>query len=295
MTVKYIYTPIEEQIKKFYKRFGLVHGKKAYDILSKTPNTRDYMTKYFRNVFDYSTVFYVIDDIDTLFVYNDRSFYHNRGGFLVKYRSVESRSEEEWYVKPLPIPDLALSVKEFDSDTLQPSGRIVYGKNDHYSDVFDLVSNCATDLDVWKAIKGKFLKIVDSKTVIYPKFNRCNEIERTGEGKVPVFTFVNNCDLGTVPPWYYCYKDYLIFLDNRTQKFGIRNVNTGKIIVESVFDKILFGNNSSDNTYSCLNEGANVDGVDKSSISSNIEYVRFYKDGKKAIFRISELANLQKK
>lgn len=81
-------------------------------------------------------------------------------------------------------------VAEYKSD-LTPSGTIVYAKSEDgkIHDVYDAASNCATDLDVFNAIKGKTLYVADMRKVKAARYNRDGQITGTRDRNIPVFSF----------------------------------------------------------------------------------------------------------
>lgn len=90
--------------------------------------------------------------------------------------------------KTLYFSALDRSVAEYGEDML-PTGTIAYAKTDAIHDVYDAASQCPNDLDVWKAIKGKTLKVAEINEVRAARYNRDGQIVGTRTRKVPVFTF----------------------------------------------------------------------------------------------------------
>lgn len=96
--------------------------------------------------------------------------------------------------KTLYFSALDRSVAEYGEDML-PTGEICYAKKEAVGsepavhDVYDAASQCPNDLDVWKAIKGKTLKVVHINEVRAARYNRDGQIVGTRTRKVPVFTF----------------------------------------------------------------------------------------------------------
>ena len=80
------------------------------------------------------------------------------------------------------------SVLRGEGDML-PTGEIAYAKTDDVHDVYDAASGCANDLEVWKAIKGKTLKVAHINEVKAARYNRDGQIVGTRTRKVPVFQF----------------------------------------------------------------------------------------------------------
>ena len=90
--------------------------------------------------------------------------------------------------KTLYFSALDRSVAEYD-ESLVPTGMIVYAKDNNVHDVFDAAANCATDLDVWNAIKGKTIKVAGINPVKAARYNRDGQIIGTRDRKIPYFTF----------------------------------------------------------------------------------------------------------
>ena len=93
--------------------------------------------------------------------------------------------------KTLYFSALDRSVAEYGEDML-PTGQICYAKSKDENgphDVYDAASQCPNDLDVWKAIKGKTLKVAEINEVRAARYNRDGQIVGTRTRKVPVFTF----------------------------------------------------------------------------------------------------------
>jgi hypothetical protein len=81
-------------------------------------------------------------------------------------------------------------VAEYKAD-LTPSGKIAYAKTDDHHDVFDAISACANDQEVWNAIKGKTLVVADLVKVKAARYNRDGQITGTRDRNIPVFSFKN--------------------------------------------------------------------------------------------------------
>ena len=79
-------------------------------------------------------------------------------------------------------------IAEYKAD-LTPSGRIEYAKNEKYHDVFDAVSACANDQEVFDTIKGKTLYVADMISVKAARYNRDGQITGTRDRNIPVFSF----------------------------------------------------------------------------------------------------------
>ena len=79
-------------------------------------------------------------------------------------------------------------VAEYKSD-LTPSGKIEYAKTEKYHDVYDAVSACANDQEVFDTIKGKTLYVAAMIPVKAARYNRDGQITGTRDRKIPVFSF----------------------------------------------------------------------------------------------------------
>jgi hypothetical protein len=121
-------------------------------------------------------------DSKTLFknVFNSNELY----GVVAPCKSAEGTIG----AKTLYFSALDRSVAEYGEDML-PTGAITYAKTDDVHDVYDAVSVCPNDLDVWKAIKGKTLKVASINEVKAARYNRDGQIVGTRTRKVPVFQF----------------------------------------------------------------------------------------------------------
>ena len=82
------------------------------------------------------------------------------------------------------------SVAEYKSD-LTPSGKIIPAKTEEAHDVFDAISACANDMEVWNSIKGKTLVVADLVKVKAARYNRDGQITGTRDRNIPVFSFQN--------------------------------------------------------------------------------------------------------
>jgi hypothetical protein len=79
-------------------------------------------------------------------------------------------------------------VAEYKGD-LTPSGKIVYAKTTEAHDVFDAISACANDQEVFDTIKGKTLVVADIVPVKAARYNRDGQITGTRDRNIPVFSF----------------------------------------------------------------------------------------------------------
>ena len=80
------------------------------------------------------------------------------------------------------------SVAEYGSN-LTPTGKVIPAKTEEAHDVFDTISACANDEEVFNAIKGKTLVVADLVKVKAARYNRDGQITGTRDRNIPVFTF----------------------------------------------------------------------------------------------------------
>jgi hypothetical protein len=176
------------------------------------------------------------------------------------------------------------------------TGNIICAKTSEHHDVYDTIHQCRNEKEIWEAIKGKCLRVVDIvETVkgIYMSHRDAffrhldDKGERIDIRKVPVFEFVdkNPIFLPDYDPRFF-YEDYRIVSSEDKERWGIVNVRTNETVVPCLFDDIKWGE-------SFWREApVSEDDVNKSA-TRKFEYVRFYKFGMKALFRISDLDKIQ--
>jgi hypothetical protein len=80
------------------------------------------------------------------------------------------------------------NVPEYKGD-LTPSGVIKHAYTEKYHDVYDAIAHCATDDEVWAAIKGKTIYVADLVPVKAARWNRDGQITGTRDRNLPVFSF----------------------------------------------------------------------------------------------------------
>lgn len=176
------------------------------------------------------------------------------------------------------------------------TGNVIRAKTSEHHTVYDTIHNCRTEQEVWRLIKGKSLKVVDfietPKMNYWPKRDGFIPVHddkgiRLAIRKVPVFEFVdkNPVFLPDYDPRFF-YEDYRIVSSEDKTRWGIVNVRTNETVVPCVFDDIKWGEGFWRETsgYTIVSE----DDVNKST-TRKFEFVRFYKFGMKALFRISDL------
>lgn len=220
-------------------------------------------------------------------------------GVIVSYYDAEMSIKG---YKVLYLNQLDFEALDYNTDG-NPTGKTIYAKKEGQTEVFDTIRNCATVREAWNAISGKYLKIVDvyetaggwytsdptrpflpHSRLKGPEFRQRYPLTR----KVPVFSFVEKSFVFESDYSYrYFYKDYRIFCDNISHKWGIRNEKTIKIVVKPIFDDIRWGENSFGYGPDMI-----ISSYDKENYSNPVEYVRFYKNGKKAMCKIEDIEEL---
>lgn len=91
-------------------------------------------------------------------------------------------------VRALYFSALDRSIAEYKQDGT-PSGAIRYAKTDAVHDVFDAISACATEAEVFDAIKGKTIKVAKIEKVPAARYNRAGQVVGTRNRNMPIFTF----------------------------------------------------------------------------------------------------------
>ena len=256
---------------------------------------------------------------DELYIYDDISYLFKRKSDIGISKASSTGVVVACYnpkvgntAKTLFFDYLDFTQAEFDTSSVltgyynQPltkkTGNIICAKTVEHHNVYDTIHKCRDEKEIWETIKGKCLRVVDivetAKGIYWPKRdgllispirkeNRCLLDIRN----IPVFEFVdkNPVFLLDYDPRYF-YEDYRIVSSDDKTKWGIINVRTNKTVVPCVFDDIKWGEGfwreaSGDTIVS-------EDDVNKSP-TRKFEYVRFYKSGMKALFRISDLDKIQ--
>ena len=168
---------MQEQIKNLNKRLGKNHGASVMAALSERtksdPNAAQYQV---------GDELYVDENVDNLFMqtFNGRQ----TAGVTAACKSAAGTTT----AKALYFGALDRAVPEYGAD-LQPTGNVVYAKTDEAHDVFDAISNCATEAEVYNTIKGKSLKVVAINSVVGARFNAAGQVSGTRTRNIPVFSF----------------------------------------------------------------------------------------------------------
>lgn len=118
----------------------------------------------------------------------------------------------------------------------------IYPATKHTNDVFKEVYKCKTNLEIWDKLKGKCVKVV--KTTLVETFDPARPYSRgLISVRVPAFVFVDkdiNKEVKNEKHYepYYFFGNYRIIVDEKTNKWGIKNLKTGKVVVPCVYDHI---------------------------------------------------------
>ena len=313
--LKYIMSHVEPKYDELHPPMGGLSGheinniyefgKVAFEKFGKLEN-RFSRTPYAN--FELGDELYVDNRIDNLFITSKRG--PRRVGIIVACYNPKVGNT----AKALLFDYLDFTQPEFDTSSVatgyynlplkKRTGNIIRAYTKDYHNVYDMVHNCRTEQGIWEIIKGKCLKVVDiietpgglyipnsdshpSIVGFYPRTEKRGIISIR---KVPVFEFVdkNPVFLSDYDPRYF-YGDYRIVREESSGKWGITNVKTNNTVVECVFDDIKWGASfwNQGNSYSIYSN----DGIDEST-TRHFEYVRFYRNGKKALFRISDLEKI---
>ena len=121
----------------------------------------------------------------------------------------------------------------------------IYPATKHTNDVFKEVYKCKTNLEIWEKLKGKCVKVVKTTSVetydpfIYGGMGGMRTV------RVPAFVFVDkdiNKEIKNEKHYepYYFFGNYRIIVDEKTNKWGIKNLKTGKVVVPCVYDHISY-------------------------------------------------------
>lgn len=277
---------------------GCDFGQLAYERLGKRENNFGRVLPFV--YFKLGDELYIYDDINNLFKRHvDFSRCPSAGVVVACYNPKVGNT-----AKALLFDYLDYTQPEFDSSDdysslwTKKTGNVICAKTSEHHDVYDTIHQCRNEKEIWEAIKGKCLRVVDIVETIrgFYRQDRDDFLSLTDNGrlairKVPVFEFVdkNPVFLPEYDPRYF-YEDYRIVSSDDKTKWGIINVRTNKTVVPCVFDDIKWGEGFWREApgYTIVSE----DDVNKSA-TRKFEYLRFYKSGMKALFRISDLDKIQ--
>lgn len=169
---------IISQIENLNKRLGKNHGASVMQALGERTKSDPQAAQY-----GIGDELYVDDNVNNLFLqsFNGRE----TAGVTVACKTAAGVST----AKALYFGALDRNVPEYGAN-LAPTGNIVSAKTDEYHDVYDAVSGCATEAEVYEALKGKSLKVAAINQVVGARFNSAGQVTGTRTRSIPVFTFV---------------------------------------------------------------------------------------------------------
>lgn len=169
---------IQSQIANLNKRLGKNHGAAVMQALNDRTKSDPQAAQY-----QIGDELYIDDNVDNLFMqtFNGRQ----TAGVTAACKSAAGGTT----AKALYFGALDRSVPEYGAN-LTPTGNVIDAKTAEYHDVYDLISGCATEAEVWEAIKGKSLKVAAINQVVGARFNAAGQVTGTRNRNIPVFTFV---------------------------------------------------------------------------------------------------------
>lgn len=169
---------IKNQIQNLNKRLGKNHGAAVMQALNDRTKSDPQAAQY-----AVGDELYIDDDVNNLFMqtFNGRQ----TAGVTAACKSAAGGTS----AKALYFGALDRSVPEYGAN-LAPTGNVVNAKTAEFHDVYDAISDCATEAEVWEAIKGKSLKVAAINQVVGARFNAAGQVTGTRTRNIPVFTFV---------------------------------------------------------------------------------------------------------
>lgn len=168
---------VKAQISNLNKRLGKNHGTSVLTAIQDRTKSDPQAAQ-----FQIGDELYVDDDVKNLFLqtFNGRQ----TAGVTAACKSANGSTS----AKALYFGALDRSVPEYGAN-LAPTGVVVDAKTAEFHDVYDVISACATEAEVWDAIKGKSLKVAAINTVTGARFNSAGQVTGTRTRNIPVFTF----------------------------------------------------------------------------------------------------------
>lgn len=169
---------IQAQMQTLNKRMGKSHGTAVMQALNERTKSDPQAAQY-----AVGDEILIDENPDNLFMqtFNGRQ----TAGVVCACKSASGATS----AKALYFGALDRQVPEYGAN-LQPTGAVVAAKTDEYHDVYDLISGCATEAEVYEALKGKSIKVAAINTVIGARFNAAGQVSGTRNRNIPVFTFV---------------------------------------------------------------------------------------------------------
>lgn len=158
----------------------------------------------------------------------------------------------------------------------------IFAKTSNIHNIYDLVHQFSDDISIWKSIKGKGLKVADlikyksiTSTRLVYDFEKNKYVCPIEEKNLPVFSISDDNILEKIVKqdvlnqkklkWGRECKNYRT-IRNDQNKWGIEDINTEELVIDYVFDEIKW-----------LEE---------------VDFVKFSLEGKEAIWHISKLREL---
>lgn len=169
---------IQNQIKNLNKRLGKNHGAAVMQALGERTKSDPQAAQ-----FQVGDELYVDDNVENLFMqtFNGRQ----TAGVTCACKTAAGAN----VAKTLYFGALDRSVPEYGTN-LQPTGNVIDAKTAEVHDVYDTISGCATEAEVWDAIKGKSLKVAAVNQCVGARFNAAGQVSGTRNRNIPVFTFM---------------------------------------------------------------------------------------------------------
>ena len=154
----------------------------------------------------------------------------------------------------------------------------IYPATNNENDVFKEVCDCKTNLEMWKKLKGRCVRVVKNTPVLTVGMKS----EYLITVNVPAFIFVDKdikkeiIDEKDFEPQYF-FDNYRIVIDEKTKKYGIKNRLTNRRVISCVFDEISYEHFNNPRYY-----------------GSDIILVHFKKDGLESMCKSDELETLSR-
>lgn len=177
MTKKDMTPEMTAMLENLNKRLGKNHGNAVLATLGDRTKSDPSSAQ-----FAIGDTLYVNDDVNNLFAqtFNGRV----TTGVTVACTNAAGKNS----AKALYFSCLDRSIPEYGSD-LQPTGNVEYAKTADAHDVFDTINGCATEADVYNALKGRTLEVAAINSVVGARYNAAGQVVGTRTRNIPVFTF----------------------------------------------------------------------------------------------------------
>lgn len=268
------------RIKELYEstsfRWNFFSGNDALNLFKTEKKTRSYKGFVDKLVpFEVGDMIHVHNNTDYLFLskYTDPNRDRVSAGIVVSCFSNTNKVSSKvlfWGMLDAQGRETSYINKEF------LHGKTFYAKTERIHDVFDLASSCSTYYELWDKIRGKSMKVVDIIKYKVASLPLINDNFTIHELKMPVFTFCNEnveekilkqIELNEKKEkWGRSCKAFRT-IRNEQNKWGIEDKTTEELIVDYVFDEIIW--------------------------LEDIDCVKFVIEGKEALWRINKLRDLR--